>query len=118
MDGNCAIKSCLMPGQLVSVTFNANLLDGIDFSTFGIHHHQKIFYEQIRLSTWPSCNDYFGAKIKVQEGDVATIIKKMGRPTTICVKDKWAIYDIYEVLINGEVCQTFRCHLLPSTFLK
>ena len=116
MDGKSKIRSRLWPGQLVSITFDDKLLAEVEFSTAGHHRTHRVFFERIRLDSWPSSNDYFGADIRVQEGDVATVLKGMGRPLQICVKPKWAIYDIYEVLINGNVCQAFRCHLLPVSY--
>jgi len=116
MDGNSRIRSRLWPGQLISITFDDEILGDIEFSTSGHRRTHHVFFEHIRLDSWPSCNDYFGTDVHVREGDVATVLKKMGRPMSICIKPKWAIYDIYEVLINGKICQAFRCHLLPLPY--
>ena len=116
MDGNSRIRSRLWPGQLVSITFDDEILEDVEFSTTGYRRTHHVFFENIRLDSWPSWNDYFGEEIRVQEGDIATVMKKMGRPLQICIKPEWAIYDIYEVLINGKVCQTFRCHLVPLAY--
>ena len=71
MDGKSKIRSRLWPGQLVSITFDDKLLAEVEFSTAGHHRTHHVFFERIRLDSWPSSNDYFGADIRVQEGDVA-----------------------------------------------
>ena len=114
MSENTRIRCHLCPGQLVFLTFNAEILKDVEFSTTGHHKIHNLFFEKISLDSWPSWNDFFGDKIVVKEGDVATVIKKIGRPMQICFKSKWAIYDIYEVLICGKIYQAFRCHLLPA----
>ncbi len=116
MDGNSRIRSRLWPGQLVSITFDDEILEDVEFSTTGHQRSQRVFFENIRLDSWPSWNDYFGIEVRVRDGDIATVMKKMGRPLQICVKPQWAIYDVYEVLINGKICQAFRCHLLPLSY--
>jgi len=116
MDGNSKIRSRLWPGQLVSITFDDEILEDMEFNTTGYQRSQHIFFENIKLDSWPSCNDYFGIEVNVSDGDIATVMKKMGRPLQICVKPQWAIYDVYEVLVNGKICQSFRCHLLPDYY--
>lgn len=103
----------LVSGQLVSITFNKELLSNVGFATAGKRENYDIFYEKIRLSSWPGWNDFFGSTIQVQEGDIAIIVEKMGRPLQICSGPEGAIYDVYEILINDKVCQAFRCHLIP-----
>jgi len=113
VDENSRIRCDLLPGQLVLLTFNSEILSEVEFSTMGHRKNGQVFFQKIMLDSWPSWNDFFGPEVIVKEGDVATIIKKAGRPLQICYKPKWAIYDVYDVLINGRICQAFRCHLLP-----
>lgn len=116
MDGNLRIRSRLWPGQLVSITFDDEILGDIQFSTTGYRRTHHVFFENIRLDSWPSWNDYFGDEIRIDEGDIATVMKKIGRPMSISDGRQWALYDIYQVLINGRICQSFRCHMLPLIY--
>jgi hypothetical protein len=113
MEEGSILRSHLMPGQLVSVTFDKALLEDVEFSTAPIRKDHHLFFERIRLSSWPGWNDFFGSTIKVIEGDSAIIVQKLGRPFQICEHPRWAIYDVYEIMIDNRICQAFRCNLIP-----
>jgi hypothetical protein len=114
MDKYSLIRSTLSPGQLVSVSLEDEIFKDIEFNTTGIRKKFHVFFGYIRLDTWPGWNDYFGTEVRINEGDTATILRRMGRPRSISEDPKWAIYDVYEILIHGKICQAFRCHLIPN----
>ena len=111
-EGSC-IRSDLVPGQLVSITFNSTLLKDVEFSTAPARSDHHLFFERIRLSSWPGWNDFFGRTTKVIEGDSAIIVQKLGRPDGISGQPRWALYDVYEIMIDNSLYQAFRCNLLP-----
>ena len=49
--------------------------------------------------------------------DAATVIRYVGRPRQISVGDKWSPYDVYEILIDGKVCQVFRYNMTTDVLL-
>lgn len=114
MDQYSQIRSTLSPGQLVSISLEGDIFKDVEFTTVGIRRGYQVFFGYIRLDSWPGWNDYFGVEVRVNEGDTAAILRRVGRPNSICVSPKWAIYDVYEILIHGKICQAFRCHLIPS----
>ncbi len=113
MEEGSILRSHLMPGQLVSITIDKKRLGDVEFATTGksVGHH--VFFESIRLSTWPGWNDFFGHTVPVHEGDIAVVMQKIGRPDQIHPHPRWALYDVYELLIDNKICQAFRCNLIP-----
>ena len=82
-----------------------------------------IFYETIDLCSYPSCNDFSGNETVVRHGDLATVLSYKGQPWQIRNSSRWDCYNVYEILINGNVCQAFKHNLEParasySTLLK
>jgi len=114
MDQYSLIRSTLSPGQLVSISLEGDIFKDLEFTTVGIRKGYRVFFGYIRLDTWPGWNDYFGTEVRINEGDTGAILRKTGRPGSISDDPKWAIYDVYEILIHGKICQAFRCHLIPS----
>jgi len=90
------------------------------FATFGRCHEAGVFflYEEINLKSYPSCKDFLGRKTAVRVGDVGTIIRYIGRPEKVSINPTWFQYDIYETLINGNICQVFRHNLTPIRKIK
>ncbi len=65
----------------------------------------------IDLATYPSFNDFHGDMVTVEDGTTATIIKYVGRPEKISRDPMWFKYSVYELLVNGKVCQIFEHNL-------
>ena len=71
-------------------------------------------YEFIDLVTYPSCNDFHGDTTYVEEGQLAVIIRYIGRPNQVSKDPVWFKYDVYDVLVNGDIRQMFRQNLIPA----
>jgi hypothetical protein len=97
----------ILPGRLVRILTDRTFTsDGL---TTAYSHEDGIkLYEKIDLSSYPSCRDFFGEVTNASPDDAATVIRCMGRPRQISASDKWSPYDVYEILIDGKVCQVFR----------
>ena len=113
MEWGSILRSSLVPGQLVSFTFDKEVLKDIEFSTAPKRGDRYALFETVRLTSWPGWNDFHGRMIRVAEGDSAIIVRKLGRPYQISNHPAWAIYDVYEIMINNELYHAFRCNLLP-----
>jgi hypothetical protein len=72
----------------------------------GVH-----IFEEISLESFPSCNDYKGGSTKVAEDDIAIILRFVGRPMSIGIDPRWFEYDVYEILIRGDIRQIFSQNL-------
>lgn len=107
-------------GQLVRILVCAKEYTEEGFALFGIgsgkNHLEGILYEKIDLLSYPSCNDFFGKQTVVRHGDLATVLSFKGRPFQFHTTSRWDCYDVYEILINGNVCQVFRYNLEPIGF--
>ena len=106
----------LNTGQLVEIKVNDELQGSVPFVTVGHRGTHSILYRYIDLNSWPSWNDFTGDITVVHEGDLATIMRFLGTPIRIDPKDSWHAYDVYEILIQGNLRQVFRCNLHPCTF--
>ena len=67
-----------------------------------------VIFEEINIHTYPSTNDFNGYCINVKEGDVAIILRHVGRPERVKRDPAWFKYDIYEIFVRGTRCQVFR----------
>jgi hypothetical protein len=114
MDKYSLLRCELLPGELVSLIITDEIFEIAMFNTLCKRGVDYALFESIRLASWPGWNDFFGTEISIKHGDTATIIKKIGRPHMISDGINWAIYDVYEILINGKKCQAFRCNLKPQ----
>jgi len=86
----------------------------------GLYHKGSdaaILFERIDLSKYPSCNDFHGKETVVSHGDLATVLSYVGRPSQIRDDPSWDIYDVYEVLVNGKICHTFKWNLSEALLL-
>jgi len=105
-------------GQLVRILVCARECTEEGFALYGVDpgrdHSLAIFYESIDLFSYPSCNDFSGKQTVVRHGDLATVLSFKGRPFQIHYSSRWDCYDVYEVLINGNVCQVFKHNLEPT----
>jgi hypothetical protein len=109
------LTELIQPGRLVRILTDRTFTD--DGLTTAYSHKAGIkLYEKIDLSSYPSCRDFFGEVTNVSPDDLATVIKFVGRPRQISAGDKWYPYDVYEILIDGKVCQVFRNNITIDMF--
>tara|TARA_Y100000310_G_scaffold491_3_gene701 strand:- start:9775 stop:10137 length:363 start_codon:yes stop_codon:yes gene_type:complete len=101
--------SWLKTGDIVRLSME-KIHDG--FSTFSRSGEKFILYETVNLTTYPSCKDFLGERVKVQEGDTAAVIRFIGRPEKIRPGPAWSRYDVYEIMIHGKICHAFRQNIV------
>ena len=99
-------------GTLVKVLVKESRVTSHGFATLGscgsrYNHDAGTIYEKIQLSTFPSHNDFVGKISVVTHGQYATILSYVGRPHQIRPGLSQEIYDVYEILIDGEIRQIF-----------
>ena len=96
------------PGEIVRVRVSGLLYTSDGFSTGGTAKDGGLLvFEWIDLATFPSFSDFFGKTSTVCHGDLITIIDYIGRPMNISGDTAWFKYDIYSVLVNGQIRQMF-----------
>ena len=87
--------------------------DGLSLG--GVHPKQNAMYlyQSIDLESFPSCRDFTGEKTLVKDGYFGIVIRKVGRPHCIHqIKDRWELYDVYEVYThNFTKRQVFRYNI-------
>tara|TARA_Y100000310_G_C20221064_1_gene595783 strand:- start:46 stop:390 length:345 start_codon:yes stop_codon:yes gene_type:complete len=98
-------------GTLVKITVDGVEDHDVGWAIGGMHPTGMGIYEQISIHSYPSCDDFFGKETIVFTGNVATIIKYIGRPCRINPNPEFFKYDIYEILINGDIRQIFRFNI-------
>ena len=100
------------PGSLCKI-----IIEGLTFTEDGFvmidgkKKRTAKVYEKIDLESFPSFNDFLGRKIFINEGDMALVIRKVGRPKSITRDPKFFQYDVYEVLIGDFKAQMFKQNL-------
>ena len=72
-----------------------------------------LIYEQIDLTSYPSCSDFLGPSYTCLPNQIGTIIKYVGRPSRIRDGQRFWEYDVYETLIGDFIGQIF-CYNLRS----
>lgn len=97
------------PGQLIKITIKGLQCSDDGFFMGGISKEKDalLIFEEINLFTYPSANDFFGNTTVVSDGDEGIIVRHVGRPHRITRDPKWFQYDVYEILINGNIRQIF-----------
>tara|TARA_Y100000593_G_scaffold13192_1_gene24548 strand:+ start:426 stop:761 length:336 start_codon:yes stop_codon:yes gene_type:complete len=103
------------PGEIVKITttgFNWTI-DG--WATVGNESGEGVIeiFERVDLKSYPSCDDFKGESFKVKHGDIALILKYIGRPLQISSDPAWFSYDLYEIMIGNKKCQVFKQNLAP-----
>ena len=91
----------LKPGDMVKFDIINKKCTQEGFSTggYGSLHDELDIYQTIDIESYPSCNDFKGNTSTVKHDSYAMVLKKIGRPWKINqVDDRWADYDVYEVL--------------------
>lgn len=100
-------------GILCKIQLGGSTITGEGFTTVGRRASGRgEIFETIDLTSYPSCNDFKGESTLVSQGDVVVITKYIGRPLRVIEDQKWDIYDVYEVLIQGRRRQVFRQNLI------
>lgn len=103
-------------GQLVRILVRAKECTEEGYAVIGTglrDNSTAILYENINLATYPSCNDFLGRQTVVRHGDLATVLSYQGHPWQFQNSPRWDCYDVYEVLINGNICHAFMHSLEP-----
>jgi hypothetical protein len=68
-------------------------------------------YEKILLENYPSFNDFAGNIISCDKGQLATVMRYVGRPRSISSHKNFWCYDVYEILVKGYLVQVFANNL-------
>lgn len=104
----------LKPGQLVSIKLGKLTYTPDGWANGATYRNGSLMlHEEIDLFSFPSFNDFYGRKITVDDGDIATINRYIGRPEQISRDPKWFSYDVYEILIHGTFVKVFRENIQP-----
>ena len=98
-------------GQLVKIVAEGLTCSSDGFKMMGGGSSDTSLFEFIDLCTYPSFNDFLGKETHVSNGATATVLKYVGRPHRISRDPVWFEYDVYEVLVNGNICQAFKQNL-------
>lgn len=100
------------PGELVAFVIEPGLQFTKDgFTTVCTSGSTLFVPERIDLESYPSCNDFKGKLTEVKCGDMAVILKHVGRPFQINKDPEWFQYDVYQLYINKTICQVFQHNL-------
>jgi len=100
-----------MIGELVEIsTATCHTPDGL-MTTWATPEGIKLS-ERISLVNYPSFHDFEGDDIFCKSGQVATIVKSVGRPRSITFHEHNWHYDVYEILVEGQVGQIFANNLI------
>ena len=70
-----------------------------------------LVFEFIDLTTFPSFNDFCGDTTVIKHGELITVIKYIGRPSCVSRDTQWFKYDVYDIMINGQIRQIFSQNL-------
>ena len=106
------MSSDIRPGTLCCIKLDGLVFTPDGFATAKGEKRKKArMYERIDLFTFPSFNDFKGRYIIVEDGDLALVVRKIGRPSSITNDPKWFEYDVYEVMIENMVLQVFKNNL-------
>jgi len=101
------------PGEIVKITTTGFNWTADGWATVGNESGEGVIeiFERIDLISYPSCNDFYGKNYKVSHGDIAIILRYLGRPLKIGNDPVWFSYDLYEIMIANRKCQVFKQNL-------
>ena len=112
-----ANEECYKKGQLVRLNIQNRCFTDEGFVTVGTiditNNSKALIFEEIRLTSYPSCSDFFGDNTVVSHGDLATVLSLQGRPWQISQEACWSFYDVYEILIDGVIRNIFSFNIEP-----
>jgi len=106
------IKSDILftSGELVEViTSTCHTPDGLR-TTWAEQDGIKLS-EWVNLSAYPSFRDFEGKDVICQPDQIATVVKSVGRPHSITWHSNNWRYDVYEILVAGQLAQIFANNL-------
>ncbi len=100
-------------GEIVKVKVKGLLYTQDGFAAGGQTNDEDciLVFEMIDQTTFPSFSDFLGKSSIVRHGDLVTILKHVGRPHSITRDTALFKYDIYEILVSGQVRQAFAQNL-------
>ena len=98
-------------GQLVKIKLGKVNWTPDGFATIRGDHTNARLFEFIDLVTYPSFNDFLGKEYEVDKNTVCTVLQYIGRPFKISKDPSWFEYDVYEILVSGNICQVFKQNL-------
>ena len=99
------------PGDLVEIlTDRTHTSDGLT-ATFTAGKEGVMLYARIDVDTYPSHEDFHGAPVDCQPGQLGNIVRYIGRPMRIRRGAELWEYDIYELLTAGHSVQVFANNL-------
>ena len=103
----------LAPGSLCKIRLDGLMYTQDGFAMGGVEKDGLLLFSDINLLTYPSDSDFIGESSLVRHGDIAIIIKYVGRPDRITRDPKWFQYDVYRVFVNGNTRMIFRQNISP-----
>ena len=96
------------PGEIVKISVKGLTYTPDGFATGGHRGEGELLvFEEIDIFSFPSFRDFLGKSSIVRDNDVVTIIRYIGRPHQISKDTPWFKYDIYEILVDGQIRQIF-----------
>ena len=102
----------LCTGSLVYLDIAQKYVTKEGLTTIHYDGNCPVLFESISIEKYPSSNDFFGKSTKVSHNEPVIILKKIGRPWRMSLRDNWEMYDIYNVqLKSGEIRQIFAYNL-------
>jgi len=102
----------LEPGSLCKIKLDGLMYTQDGFAMGSVQKDGLLIFSDINLITYPSDNDFKGDSSLVRDGDIAIIIKYIGRPERIRRDPKWFKYDVYRVFVNGNTRMIFRQNII------
>ena len=100
------------PGDVIRLAVKGVLSQTEDGFAMGSHtrsNDELVLHENVSLELFPSFRDFSGKKVIVKHGQLATILRYVGRTWKINRDPAWFRYDLYEIMTcDGDVCQVFR----------
>jgi hypothetical protein len=104
------------PGDLVKIRTDLHFTnDGLSVTGGEYTKNVLRLYQMIDLTSYPSCNDFFGSTTDIPMNTAGHIMNYLGRPSSISDLARNNVYDVYEILVLGEVRQIFSCNLIDVT---
>ena len=111
-------KEHLKEGQLVAFEPSIKDLENFPYVTCGyVQNNTFTLYEKVDLESFPSWNDFHGARIRVKRGEMGIILNRLGEPhaCSLFVIDRPDIdLGVYTILMRGHRVQAFGVDLLPA----
>ncbi|MDB4337543.1 hypothetical protein OAA09_00835 [bacterium] len=101
------------PGELVKVCVCQKESSPEGFATLDFHPSPKcgVIYEYINIASYPSSRDFLGRPTAIKENQEVVILSLVGRPFRFKSDDRWELYDVYEILVEGYICHIFSYNL-------